>query len=725
MAKTNKVTRSVNAGELSPLMNARSDQNKYNSGCKTMENFFPLIYGGAQRRPGLEYIATQKAIGSKGRTIPFERSVANVYMLTFENQNIRVFKSGDRVMNTSVTIDGVTLSGTNPVAVSTDVAHGLTTGDTVRLTGLNGATGLNYNGNHATEYIVTVVDTDDITLDGTDSSDYTAWVSGGSLASIYEITSPYLTADIPYLKVEHSADVMYITHGDYEPRKLSRTGDTAWTLEVTAYQEGPFRDRNTTTATITPSATTGSITLTASADTFYSGHLPNGSGATDKAQTGALFELIHAAENDSIFKNFTSATTSDELFVPKGVTWDFTTNGTWTGTVKLQREYNNSGIWETVHTVTSKNNKNTVTSDTEDVQDAQYRMECTSYTSTGTIECQFSIRDTSRNGIVEITAVGSATSATATVHKTLGGTTATARWSEGSWSNLRGWPKTVSISPEDRLIYAGSVSEPLTTWGSESGNWDNYVVGTNDSDPIQFTLIGSGQQNEIQWSVSKDETVFGTVGGEHLLGASKDSEALTPTNVKARMQTTYGSEDIEGLLINRAVLFIQRGGKKVREFLYSYEQDSHKADDLTVFANHITGGGIVDIAYQRTPDPRLWCVRSDGQIALMVYERDQNVFSWCRFVTAGEFESVAVVYGGENSEDEVWVTVKRNINGSDTRYVERFASQAFDTADEVVMLDAAKTSVTAFSSNNIILASDTVRCNEGLCNSGLCGGVVA
>jgi len=225
--------------------------------------------------------------------------------------------------------------------------------------------------------------------------------------------------------------------------------------------------------------------------------------------------------------------------------------------------------------------------------------------------------------------------------------------------------------------------------------------------------------------MSKDETVFGTVGGEHLLGASKDSEALTPTNVKARMQTTYGSEDIEGLLVNRAVLFVQRGGKKIREFLYSYEQDSHKADDLTVFANHITGAGIVDIAYQRTPDPRLWCVRSDGEMALMVYERDQNVFSWCRFVTNGEFESVAVVYGGENSEDEVWVTVKRNINGTDTRYIERFASQAFDTADEVVMLDAAKTSVTAYSSNNIVLASDTVWCNEGLCNSGLCGGITA
>jgi hypothetical protein len=370
----------------------------------------------------------------------------------------------------------------------------------------------------------------------------------------------------------------------------------------------------------------------------------------------------------------------------------------------------------------SADNKNTITSGTEELSGAKYRGSMTAY-STGSCDFQFSIRDTSHRGVIEITEVASATSATAIVLTELGSDVATARWSEGSWSKYRGFPNTASISAEDRLQYAGNTSEPLTTWGSEAGNWLNYRTDTGDSDPIQFTLTGAGQQNEIRWSIAKDTLVLGTVGGEHLLGASKNNEALTPTNVQAKIQTTYGSEDIEPLLVNQAVLFVQRGGKKVRELLYNFESDSHQADDLTVFSNHITGGGIVDIAFQRTPDPRLWCVRSDGVMALMVYERDQNVFSWCRFVTDGEFESVAVMYGGDNSEDEVWVTVKRMINGSETRYIERFASQAFDTADEVVMLDAAKTSVSAFSTNNINLASDTVRCNEGLCNSGLCGGI--
>ena len=231
------------------------------------------------------------------------------------------------------------------------------------------------------------------------------------------------------------------------------------------------------------------------------------------------------------------------------------------------------------------------------------------------------------------------------------------------------------------MTFAGNVSEPLTTWGSVIGDFENFRIGTDDDDALILTLVGSGQQNRIRWMLSKNTLVIGTVGGEHILGASKDDEALTPSNIRARLQTTYGSEDIAAKIINQAVLFVQRGGKKIREFLYNFNEDSHKADDLTIFSEHITESGIVDMAFQRTPDPTLWCVRNDGEMAIMSYERDQNVFSWSRLIThtnlAGttsdsDFESVAIIYGGAGNEDEVWVTVRRTISGSDVRYVERF-----------------------------------------------------
>ncbi len=524
------------------------------------------------------------------------------------------------------------------------------------------------------------------------------------LEVIFEVNTPYLTADLPDLKFEQSADVTFITHPNYETRRFSRLADDNWILEASDIQTGPFRDQNTDTAkTITASATTGSVTLTAVGHAPFvsgttAGHLPSGSADRSKSQTGALFKLVQATDTPSISEEIEANTlndTSGTLAVPKGVTWDFTTNGTWgaagdSATIVLERSYDNETTYETVVTVTSAANKNVTTSGTEGIADALYRARTSSACAADTdASIQFSIRDTSHIGIVEITAVASPTSATATVLTTLASTDPTHRFSEGSFSNLRGWPIDVTISSEERLTFAGNISEPLTTWGSVIGDFTDFREGTDADDALTLTLVGSGQQNRIRWMLSKNTLVLGTVGGEHILGASKDDEALTPTNIRTRLQTTYGSENIAAKIVNQAVLFVQRGGRKIREFLYSFEQDSHKADDLTVFAEHITESGIVDMAFQRTPDPILWCVRADGEMATMTYERDQNVFSWSRQVSEGgtsdaEFESVAVIYGGAGNEDEVWVTIKRVINTATTpttvRYVERFFQRAMPSS---------------------------------------------
>lgn len=705
-------------------MDSRIDQVRYVAGCRTLENFIPLIYGGCEKRPGLEYIATQKSSSAKGKVVAFERSVDDVYMLCFENQLIRVFRSGARVAGTATNITafanyGGTVSGT---VKATSASHGLVTGDMATIAGTT-----SYNG----DFSVTKVDANNFYFTDT-------WVADDATGTVTwsGITTPYLTADLPTLKFEHSADTKFITHPDYEPRKLARTGHTNWTLTVLGIENGAFRDQNTDTAdTIVANGTAGSVTLTAVGCTPFvagttAGHSPSGALATSKSQTGALFKLVHAITSDSIDATLADAgDKTGEITVYKGITWDFTTQGTWTGTCKIEREYGNSGVWETVFTVVGKDNKNATTSGTEEFEDAQYRIHLTaSGDAAENCEVQFSVRDSAHIGIVKITAVASTTSATATVLQTLAATTATHRWSEGAFSNYRGWPIDVTISPEERLTFTGSPSEPLTTWGSVIGDYYNFKEGVLDDDAITHTLIGSGQQNQIQWALTKTALVLGTVGGEHVLGASSEEEALTPTNVKAKLQTTYGSENIAALIVNRAVLFLQRGGRKIREFLYNFEageKGGYDADDLTVFAEHITKSGIVDMAFQRTPDPALWCVRDDGELAVMTYERKQDVFSWCRIVTDGLFESVDVIYGGAGEEDEVWVTIKREIESSTARYIERFTNRGFEFLDEIMFLDSAVRGESAYSAQNIALASDTVRCGSGLCNSSLCGGVPA
>ena len=91
--------------------------------------------------------------------------------------------------------------------------------------------------------------------------------SGGSA---FEISTPYLTAELFDIKFSQSADVMYIVHPNHEARKLSRTGHTSWTLTEIDFTDGPYLAENTTATTLTPSGTTGSVNITASASLWAS-----------------------------------------------------------------------------------------------------------------------------------------------------------------------------------------------------------------------------------------------------------------------------------------------------------------------------------------------------------------------------------------------------------------------------------------------------------------------
>ena len=87
-------------------------------------------------------------------------------------------------------------------------------------------------------------------------------LSGGSA---YEISSPYLEAELFDIKYAQSADVMYLCHPNHPVKKLARTGHTSWTLTSVDFQNGPFMDHNIETTTITASHTnagqTGTLTL--------------------------------------------------------------------------------------------------------------------------------------------------------------------------------------------------------------------------------------------------------------------------------------------------------------------------------------------------------------------------------------------------------------------------------------------------------------------------------
>ena len=125
-------------------------------------------------------------------------------------------------------------------------------------------------------------------------------------------------------------------------------------------------------------------------------------------------------------------------------------------------------------------------------------------------------------------------------------------------------------------------------------------------------------------------------------------------------------------------MFVQRAGRKL--YAVAYDPDSfvsYSANDMTVLAEHITAGGVIDMAYQQQPDAFIWLVRTDGVMVTMAIDRAQEVIAWSRQITAGGFESVASI--PSDSNDVVYALVRREIGGQVVRYVEVFDSRCIPT----------------------------------------------
>jgi lysophospholipid acyltransferase (LPLAT)-like uncharacterized protein len=240
------------------------------------------------------------------------------------------------------------------------------------------------------------------------------------------------------------------------------------------------------------------------------------------------------------------------------------------------------------------------------------------------------------------------------------------------------------------LVFAATLSQPQTVFFSKSGDYENMdanIGGTvADDDAIIYT-IASNQVNAIRFMSASRTLIIGTAGGEFTVTGGGDNNAITPTNIMIKKQSNHGAANIDAVAVANATLFVQRAKRKIRELAYNFDVDGYTAPDLTILAEHVTEGGIIEMAYQEEPLAIIWCVRNDGELVALTYQREQQVVAWHRHVFAGAFgsgnavcESVAVI-PTEDSEYELYMIIKRTINGATKRYVEFLNTFDFDESD--------------------------------------------
>ena len=616
MGKATASLSNFNAGEFSPQMSGRVDFDKYGVGCHKLENFISLVQGPAMRRAGTRYVSEVKSSSSRTWLRRFEFSATQAFQIEFGDKYLRFYTNHGQLL-----VSGVTAyNGATAYNVGDLCSNG----------------GVNY-------YCIA-------TTTGNAPPNATYWYA--LTGAIYEIPAPWAVADLTNaegafaLRLEQSGDVLYIAGGEtgYAPYTLTRYGNTNWQLAPYFPTDGPFLELNSTATTLYASASTGSVTITASAALF---------AATD---VGRLIRLDLSNFNVAPWET-NKAYAVNDLVRNNGMTYkalNSATSGTAVPTHLYGSAYDGkTGVnWQ--------------------YQDSGY-------------------------GVARITAYTSSTQVTATVvvnqanglnqfpSGVVGSGNTTTRWYLGAWSSSTEWPRCVAFF-KDRLFWTGK----LRWWGSVPGLYTSYTRDFNGlvtTDASVYGILSAQDVNSISWMSAANLLLIGTQGGEFGLGQITNVSPLGPENVQVQPQSKQRCRSVSPQRIGTSVMYVQRAARKVLAMDYNFYIDRYDSTNQTRLAYHITQSGVVDMAYQPEPFQVLWCVRADGQLLGYTFDREDNVTGWHRHILGGSYnggpavvESVSMSPAPDGTRDEIWLIVKRTVNGATKRFVE-FMEKHYEPGD--------------------------------------------
>lgn len=453
-----------------------------------------------------------------------------------------------------------------------------------------------------------------------------------------EVASPFLEAELDDVHYVQGADTMFLFHQSHPTRKLVRYSNTSWKLFQAVWDVPPSEEKGDKPAT----------TLTLSLLTV-------GVGRTATAGAASF-------EASDVGRQITSGT---GLATITGYT------STIVVTVTIVDAFASSPIASGQWTLT-ESPKTTLTPSAKDPIGAA----CTLTAGAAAFKNSAQVTDIGKfveinDGLVEITGFTSSTVVTGIIRTIM--TNVVAAQSEGwalrsqVWNATDGYPRCGTLF-EQRLVVAGSPNYPQTLWGTKTGIYDNFADGAADDDGFSFT-IASDQVNPVEHLASTRILLPLTYGGEFSMAGGVE-KPIAPTNVQIKSQTVYGCAVTRPVRVGSEIVFVQRGGRKIRALGYRVDSDSFNAPDISVLSEHITDGGIYEMAFAQEPDSVVWMVRGDGVAVSMTIDRDQDVIGFGRHATLGEFESFASVPYGD--QDRVFAVVMRQIDGSEVRYIEYF-----------------------------------------------------
>jgi hypothetical protein len=729
MPRLHDLQPSFNAGELSPRLAARTDFDKYKSGVETLENMIPLAEGGALRRAGTRYVAATKTSSVKSRLKRFEFNTEQAYILEMGEQYMRFIRNQQQITvadtdaaisNGDFTTDLTGWFSRTPVSVTnTDISFTATstitsgssefgvfaTTDFIQVEGSASNDSLRKDIFAVVAFTITTNETD-ITTEG----------AGASVT----VTKTLLTWNASgYMDIEHDG-----TDAGIAEQAITTTSTGVEHVIMFEVVGPPGRS-----LTVRVGSTSGAsdyladfvaevgyhaIAFTPTASPMYlqfENHIASTTIGVDSVSLidNAPLELQTIYSEAELFQ-IEGPQSADVLYMfhPDNPTYKLERRGdtTWS-LIEVEWEGGpwldlNLGTTTLAPSATTGLGITVTASAVDGINDGQGFLSSDLYRLIR-IDNPASGVDWGWGRIVGVT---STTVVTVDVQQDFARTNADTRWRLGAWSATTGFPSKGTFFQE-RLYTANTATEPQSIWASQTGDFQNMIPDSDpttedlfdgtieDDDALKMTL-SADNVNVIRWLRSTRAVMsVGTAGGEWI--PESQGVVITPNDRTITRQTTHGSANVEPVLVDNAALFVQRAKRRIRQFIFTFESDGFEAFDMNRLARHVIQQGVVEMDFAEEPDSLLWAVRTDGILASMTFRSQEDVVGWARHIIGGTFgtgnaivESVAVIPGAagagqvqaSDERDEVWVQVKRTINGNTVRYIEVLERDYEDTHDQ-------------------------------------------
>lgn len=253
---------------------------------------------------------------------------------------------------------------------------------------------------------------------------------------------------------------------------------------------------------------------------------------------------------------------------------------------------------------------------------------------------------------------------------------------------------------EQRLVFGGFTHNGQLLRFSKTGDIYNFDQSIPLKADDSFDLVVASLRLDAIRQLVPHRAMLMLTAGAEWLARGAEGGPLTPESFDLKLQTAYGASDaVQALPIGDAILYLTERGRKLREMLVDPYGDQNRSRDLSVMTEHLFRDYTPnDLQYADVPYQIVWMTRADGTLLGLTYVREHDVYAWHRHSTGGirtdgaprdAFESVCCVPEGQ--ETSIYVIVRRTIDGSTVRYVEKFASRRFLESPDGIFLDSALT----------------------------------